>query len=428
MQSTAGQRALSTLASKLHPQLPLTPRESQQLLTLLTSSFRTHLDREHPISVPEKDQSSVVCKTINHDHHESSRARSSYALATQHIDAVLTNPLFAVKHSSRGSELAASDVLRDPMAWFLTQIATGTATLSKASLCLEMLDKRTTGQTLPLHQGKTPGALISDWLRSSGLDTSKEFLDMCVAQPKTQQSANTFISRLVSLLVADGKKTLVWSWIRRPLQSDLDRQKNLLFKKHLLKHMVQAEASRDLYRGISSFRRACEIIEQTDRSYEILRPAGQYLVQAIMSRPTDTIDPALYNSFRHTTRLWITGGWAHAVTSMLSLHHPTSASALPGLRFIQDPAGAAKYANAMPSQRRFIVQLSLGVAHQLLEEENYKDAQAVMAFAKQYLQDLVLSNLPAEQQPVADRLSRKIERERRREERNLELLDGLVPT
>ena len=48
MQSATGKRVLSTLASKIHPQLPLSPRESQQLLSLLTQSFRAHLDREHP--------------------------------------------------------------------------------------------------------------------------------------------------------------------------------------------------------------------------------------------------------------------------------------------------------------------------------------------------------------------------------------------
>jgi hypothetical protein len=430
MQPTIGQRALSTLASKIHPQLPLTPRESQQLLALLTSSFRTHLDREHPVHVPEKSQKPVARKTIDsNDDFASPRATSSYALASQHIDAVLTNPLFTVKPTRRGSESAASDVLKDPMGWFLGQIVTGNATLSKASMCLEMLDKRTAGQTPRLHNGKTPGAIIGDWLRASGLDTSKEFLEMCIAKPQTKRPTNTFLSRLVSLLIADGKKPLVWSWFARSWKSVLIPSKALKFRQQLLKHMVFAEASGDLYRGILLFRRACEMIgEHTDKSYEVLRPAGQYLVQAVMSRPTHTVSRDLYNSFRQSTRLWINSNWAQAVESMLWLHHPTTASVLPGFRFIQDPAGAATYANAMPSQRRFIVQLSLGVARQLLDEENYEDAQIVMAFTKQHFPDLVLSSLPTEQQPAVDRQSNKVKRERLREEKNLELLDSLIPT
>ncbi|UPX14519.1 uncharacterized protein EKO05_0004998 [Ascochyta rabiei] len=429
MQTSIGQRALSTLASKLHPQLPLTPRESQQLLTLLTTSFRTHLDREHPVHVSEKNQTPAVHTLVGHEDYRSSRATSSSALASQHIHAVLSNPLFAVKPSRRRSQSAASHLLKDPMGWFLNEIATGDATLSKASMCLDMLDKRTAEQPPQLHDGKTHGAMIADWLRSSGLDASKEFLEMCIAKPHTKRPSDTFLSRLVSLLIAHGKKPLVWKWYTRSCCSGLQPAKALLFRKLLLKHMVHAEASRDIYRGIVLFRRAYEMIgKQSDKSYEQLRPAGQYLVQAVMSKPTNTIGRELYNSFRHSTQLWINSRWSQAVDSMLWLHHPTTASAAPGLRFIMDPAGAATYANAIPSQRRFIVQLILGIARQLLEEESYRDAQTVMAFAKQHFPDLVLSNLSTEQQPVADRLSKKVERERRREERNLELLDSLVLT
>ncbi|KAF9697096.1 hypothetical protein EKO04_004731 [Ascochyta lentis] len=429
MPSTAGQRALSTLASKLHPQLPLTPRESRQLLTLLTTSFRTHLDREHPVHVTEKSHNLTRHNVVRHQDYNSSHATSSSALASQHIDAVLSNPLFAMKPSRRGSQSAASEILKDPIGWFLNQVAAGDATLSKASMCLGMLEKRTAEQPPQLHAGKAPGAIIGDWLRSSGLDSSKEFLDMCIAEPQTKRPSDTFFSRLVSLLIAHDKKPLVWKWYTRSWRSGVQPTKVLLFRKQLLKHMVHAEASQDIYRGIVLFRRACEMIgEQSEKSYEQLRPAGQYLVHAIMSRPTNTIGRDLYNSFRQSTRLWINSRWSQAVDSMLWLHHPTTASAAPGLRFIQDPAGAATYANAIPTKRRFIVQLILGIARQLLEEESYRDAQTVMAFAKQHFPDLVLSNLSTEQQPAADRLSRKAERERRREERNLELLDDLILT
>ena len=251
---------------------------------------------------------------------------------------------------------------------------------------------------------------------------------MCIGNLQTKRPSDIFLSRLVTLLMADGKKSLVWGWYTRSWHSGLNPTKVFLFRRQLLKHMVHAEASQDLYRGILLFREAYETVgEQTVKSYEQLRPAGQYLVQAIMSRPTNTISHNLYNSFSQSTRLWVNSKWTQAVDSMLWLHHPTTASAAPGLRFIQDPTGAAMYANAVRSQRRFIVQLSLGVARQLLEEESYEDAQAVMAFAKQHFPDLVSSDLATEQQPVTGRVSKKLERERD-QERNLELLDSLALT
>ena len=197
----------------------------------------------------------------------------------------------------------------------------------------------------------------------------------------------------------------------------------------LLNQMVHFEANQDLYRGLVLFREAYKTVEErTGKRYEQLRPAGQYLVRAIMAKPTDTINRNLYDFFRQSTTHWMDKKWAQAVDAMLCLHHPAAVSALPGLQFIQDPAGAATYAKATPSLRCFIVQLSLGVARQLIEEESYEDAQIVMAFVKQHFPDLVLSNLPAEQKAVVDRQSSRIKKARRKEEINLEILDGLVPT
>lgn len=322
MPPTVSQRALSTLAKRLHPQLPLTPRESQQLLSLLTSSFRSHLDREHPVHPADKAQQPTVRYTESQGH----KPLSSAALASHHLDAVLSNPLFAVKPSQQPSQSAASHVLRDPMGWFLNEVAAGKATLSKVSLCLEILDRRTTDQTPQLHRGKTPGAIISNWLQSSGLDTSKDFLDMCIATLHAKRPTDTFISRLVTTLIADGEKKLLWKWFARPLQQGLSYSKATLFRKKLLMHMVHLETRQSLRQGLLTFERAHDMIEKHGQGHERLRSAGQILIQAIMSKPTDSIGHELYSSFQESTKLWLPSKWAEAVDSMLWLHHPKGAS------------------------------------------------------------------------------------------------------
>ncbi|KAJ4382413.1 hypothetical protein N0V86_002748 [Didymella sp. IMI 355093] len=429
MQSAVGQRALSTLAKRLHPQLPLTPRESQQLLNLLTTSFRTHLDREHPVYATEKPHKSVARINAGHDdrsnlHH----ATSSAALASRHIETVLSNPLFAVKPSRRGSESAASRVLNDPVTWFVNEIATGNAALSKAALVLDILGKQPAAQISHLHKGKTAGAVIGDWLHSSALYNSSEFLDMCLVKPSAKRPM-TFISRLVTVMMADGKESLLWKWFLNRFSHGSSSAQATSFRKQLLKHMVVAAAGQDLQRGIALFSRAHQMVdEHPDKRWEELRPAGQHLVHAIMSKSTTLVDNDLYNSFRRNVRLWVPNKWAQAVNSMLCLHHPDKASARPGLEFIEDPNGAATYAKGKPVQRRFIVQLSLGVARQLLEQERYDEAQTVMAFTKQHFPDLVLENLPTEQKRVVNRQAGKIRKSQTDEEKNLELLDGLVFT
>ncbi|KAF1841935.1 uncharacterized protein K460DRAFT_291646 [Cucurbitaria berberidis CBS 394.84] len=428
MQSQASKRLLGTLAAKLHPQLPLSPRESQQLLTLLTTSFRAHLDREHPLALPESSKSKHTQKPADSHALRSPsppHATSSYASASRHIDSILTNPLFAVKPHRRGSEPAAVDVLRDPMSWFLREIATGAANLPKAAMCLEVLENTAGNPSSGLRGGATPASILAEWLRTSGLDSSKQFLELCTSK---QGYGSRFLDRLITLLLAEGEVAVPWRWFirsneQRSKETGLDSWKVEAFRRQLLAKMVSIEATTGLDKGLAVFLQAFRMAEVSghDSAYSILRPAGAHLVNRISSSPDLSIQPALYQPFLQSSRLWL-GEWGQAVESMLWLHHPTQPSALPGLRFIQDPTGATKFAQASRSRRHFLVQLCLGVARQLMEQEKYAEAQIAMQFTKEHFADIVLSKVPAVAQQATPRWKERRERE------NLELLDRLVPT
>lgn len=427
MQS-ASKRAFSALASKIHPQLPLSPRESQQLLTLLTTSFRAHLDREHPISSPESSQRGATRNVAASNAPRSSsptHATSSYAHATKHIDSILTNPLFAVKPRRRGSESAAVDVLRDPMNWFLDQIAIGGASLPKAAMCLEVLERTGTETSPQLQSGKTPGVVISEWLQTSGLDTSRDFIDLCMTK---QGRSSRFQDRLVSLLLSEGQTSAPWRWFirsndQRIKDTGLDLTEVSTFRQQLLAKMVSAQANIDLDKGFSIFMQAFRMaeVEAHDSAYSVLKAAGAQLVNRVVSTPKHSVETDLYDSFLASSQRWF-GSWSGAVESMLWLHHPTRVSALPGLRFIQNPIGAITFVRASKSRRNFLVQLSLGVARQLLEEEKFAEAQIAMQFTEEHFADIVLTKVPVTEKPVTAQLRARKERE------NLELLDRLVPT
>lgn len=428
MQSTAAsRRLLSTISSKLHPQLPLSSRESQQLLNLLTTSFRAHLDREHPLPAAEATQNRLTRRssTSNAQRIASpAMAPSSYTSATRHIDSILTNPLFAVKPQRRSSETAAVDVLRDPMVWFVNEIATGAANLSKASMCLEVLEK-TTVDRLRTRNGQSAARVIAAWLQNSGLDTSKQFLELCMSK---HGHGSRFLHRLTTLLLAEGETTSPWRWFirsneQRVKDTGLDTSKVAIFRQQLLAKMVSIDANVGTTRGLATFMQAFRMMENIghDSAYAVLRPAGAHLVNRITSNTADTIEPGLYQPFMLSTERWL-GNWSRAVDSMLSLYHPTEPSVQPALRFIQDPTGAATFVQSSRSRRQFLVQLCLGVARQSLEREKYTDAQLAMEFTKDYFADIVLSRIP-----VAEKQSTSQWRVRRERE-NLNLLDSLVPT
>ncbi|RAL65162.1 hypothetical protein DID88_001268 [Monilinia fructigena] len=88
------------LKFKLHQPLPLTQRESTQLLELLTTSFRQQLESEHgPSDIGTGTNNVKVDALPLHKQHESGRVRrlsdSGHKHTDRHLKSILTNPLFS---------------------------------------------------------------------------------------------------------------------------------------------------------------------------------------------------------------------------------------------------------------------------------------------------------------------------------------------
>lgn len=144
MKGSAIVQSLKSLAAKFHPQLPLSQRESQRLLTALTTSFRKQLDEAHPrhdqkvsSDSPGKvgDGTGSIARSLH---------SSSAALADKHLASVLTNPLLAQaqnpkqllsNHDRVLAEIQA-DRTRDPIAILEKYHSKGAATIQIANSCL----------------------------------------------------------------------------------------------------------------------------------------------------------------------------------------------------------------------------------------------------------------------------------------------------
>ena len=193
---TAAARTWKSLTSKIHPPLPMSPRESQRLLSLLNASFKEQLDREHTTA------------SSSNEHH-----------ATNHLQAILTNPLFDAKSRTRaysGSKSVHSgkllgqlqDHMKRPMDAFKDQISQGVADLNSAkfSLGLQYKDCLASSAATPREAMQTSGAAstILQWLWATGMEDTGEFL-----------KDKDFVCRFVPFLVSEGQHSRVLRWLHQ---------------------------------------------------------------------------------------------------------------------------------------------------------------------------------------------------------------------
>ncbi|KAG9822842.1 hypothetical protein KCU68_g16492, partial [Aureobasidium melanogenum] len=165
MKASSVQQAFKSLTSRIHPQLPLSERESKRLLNALTSSFRSHLDHHH-----NHDAAASVTSASASTQHP----LSSSTATDRHLASILTNPLLT---KPVHQQLKAKS--KHPIALFEDQVAAGRANLPSARLCLEAF--RTSLSSLPPAQVKdhiaryAAGSRALRWLWTSAHTRSLSF-------------------------------------------------------------------------------------------------------------------------------------------------------------------------------------------------------------------------------------------------------------
>ena len=207
-------QSLKSLASKLHPQLPLSPKESQRLLTALTSSFRQKLDEAHPRQAHDEDAAPKLAsgnslKTGSHALHT-----SSVAFADRHLASVLTHPLLTqgdrAKKPTLNLESAKRELEqnpdRDPISLLEEYHQQGAATLLIADLCLrnfrESLLPLSTDDRRTKVEKHSAGKRTLQWLWMSELFQTDEFV-----------TNRRLMTVLVAMIVEEGLEQHLWSWL-----------------------------------------------------------------------------------------------------------------------------------------------------------------------------------------------------------------------
>ncbi len=350
------------LVSKIHPQLPLSPRESEKLLSLLQNSFRQQLNQEHA---------------------ESGNATDN------HLQSILQSPLFEVEPKRRGfdsvdrrssSQLGRIQIIRDqPMEYFNERIVTGTATLDLARICLAAQYKKlclpsSDCPKAPKASNKAfdTGSIILSWLRSSGIAESKSFL-------RDQR----FVVLLVPFLVVEGHGDLVWRWVKQ-LQSEPDQmspESTFAKSRHLFDKMIRSEAK--FGAGVASsldlfMRKVCEERSSKKQSGYIARgffdPAGAYLCAALTKASAGNVtEIERIDEFYRTVVTWSSRPLYHR--GLLELSHPQSSAATSALRYLKEWTPQKQY-------RKRTIHLGFKAAEVLLSQDSQADALWVMGFLK----------------------------------------------
>lgn len=273
-------QSLKSLASKLHPQLPLSPKESQRLLTALTSSFRQKLDEAHPRQAHDEDTGLKVApgsslKAGNHALHT-----SSVAFADRHLTSVLTNPLLTksggAKKPTLNLETAKRELEqssdRDPISLLEEYHQEGAATLSIANICLrkfrESLLSLSADDRLAKVEKHCAGKRSLQWLWESELFQTDEFVD-----------DRKFMTVLVKMVLEEKLEHFLWAWLE--LDTTLGKRDKLVLPPDEHRGRLELGSRSHRYRWKNHLARILVLQRWTDQNPATLNDALDTYFRAV---------------------------------------------------------------------------------------------------------------------------------------------------
>lgn len=339
---------------KIHQPLPRTPRESQQLLNALTSSFRRQLDCAYPVSnaFPSKDGDRQPVNT-----------ESSVHATDRHLHNILDNPLFRIvppKHVShdRRSVEEQRRLAEEPMVVFDEMVASGSASASAITECLKsqlLLARFSDNDKVrdAMRDSKAASRVVNWFWASDG--ASRRML--------LQSRAST--GSLAKFMVAEGLQSTVMDWLKMLMKGDLGGYNGLMITdsaqqafSHLLVDFLDAEIryGGGLDSALNFYLRAYHMhsisqesrLESTGSTKAMLLAAGAQLSRVFMDeKPLEGhVSGYMYDSFMEViSTLASTRSLLHASVAVC---HPTHPDPEPFVRFTEalTPGKFEKYSAA----------------------------------------------------------------------------------
>lgn len=373
------------LLPRIHQPLPLNQRESQQLLNSITSSFRKHLDQEHPwqsSSSPEAAPSPAPISkrlekaVLSKKEPPNSQRQNKQRPTDYHLDNILSNPLFAKPQRATGgsqqislhTEPLSTDVQADvqkELYIFDSASSRGMMTAQRAAGFLASISRIISSQSVlalekRVRLGDTGAGLkVVQWLRSSGLDHNLEFLHNPI-----------LIKHLAPFLYAEAMEEVVWTWLSRLgtriVASPEDKETHQAIA-NLMPFVIKLDesklgATRALDDSYSAFLRMHQTLESKNRHMErVVKNSWARLSWTSTVDATQRPKPSvpLFEMFTDIGRSW----GKQLDIAHLELHHPTSPDHTSAVSYLHDDgkiASVAKQVNQAKSDRLSRRMVSLG--------------------------------------------------------------------
>lgn len=410
--------ALRALMSKIHPRQPLTSRESDHILSAITTSFRKQLVSEpradnllselHPVFDDSSNRKSKSSSAPSPSEIEQLNSQvSSSALVDRHLNAVLASPLFSLRPRvasgasgqnarSMKDRVAEDQRITDPLTWFEEHVALGTATPEMARRCLEILSKtqwrRSRQENIIMMKESRAGSRVLNWLWSSGLDKLQAM------------TGDPILSRLlICHLVAEGRSHVVWKLLqvhdRHPSVPELRKRGSLLsclvraeslfgsgadaavqhFLRavHHIQGMVHIESNIDA--SFSKEPRDKKIKPGLESAHAFLAGSGILLFRAFRTTPF-YVSTDLFRQFVWTLPLWDLNPVSNRARLLLYNHQ--NPDPLAALTFF---CKAASHGVHLVST--YALPFGLDTAQALLKRKRYAEAAWLMGFLQQSFPD-----------------------------------------
>ncbi|KAL2813166.1 hypothetical protein BJX63DRAFT_232789 [Aspergillus granulosus] len=338
--------------AKLHAPLPRTPRQSQQLLNSLTSSFRRELDRQHPTSVDDNAPNGAA--SVEEHPHSSAHATD------KHLRTILENPLFRVApprpvaSSQSFLNIENSRWAKEPMVVFDELVASGSATPGAIAYCLswQMLLASTNqgeGFVQALRESRAGSRVVSWWYASNSVRRAGLFPVELFPKSEGRTDSGKLLVDLTKFMVAEGLHETIFEWLRMLRNRTLGENKRKLtacFAGKAITSLLGSFLKAEIVCGgghgsaMHYYLKACEMLATTNEKdleldlEQTLRKAGAYICKAVLLDAPEDISPQLYDQY---VAIMLT---MRPSTTMLGatvlLCHPTHPDAKPFVQYLRN--------------------------------------------------------------------------------------------